>query len=581
MLLEKVNFAKDIKGFSIEELYQLSDEMRAVIRHRVEITGGHYGPNLGFVEATVALHYVFNSPVDKFIFDVSHQSYPHKILTGRKEAYTNPDKYFYYTGYTNPNESEHDFFTVGHTSTSISLAVGMAKARDLKGEKGNVIAIIGDGSMSGGEAFEGLNNAAELGSNFIVVFNDNDQSIAPNYGGMYRNFKELRDTKGKAENNFFKAMGMEYIFVEDGHNLEELITAFKEVKDSTKPVVVHVCTVKGKGVEAAETDKEPNHYIAPLSYTPTEEEIVNDYGNITAQFVLDKMKDDPTVIAICPAVPGGVGWTPERREQAGSQYVDVGIAEEHAVAFAAGLAKNGAKPVIFDAATFLQRTYDQLSQDLSLNSNPAVILSFAFGGGISSMDATHSGAFDMAMMGSIPNLLLLNPTSKDELLDMLDWAIEQQEQPVVIRVPGQFNNRPLRHSFDGELSAAVEYKGSRVAIVGIGNFFKLGEDVVEALKEELGIEATLINPRVVSTVDEQLMSSLLEDHELVVTLEDGVLDGGFGEKVARFFGPTSMKVIALGETKEVTDRVPTEELYERYGLTVPQVVKKVKEIMHM
>lgn len=577
-MLERVNYPQDLKSLSIAELNELATEIRSTIAETVEEHGGHYGPNLGFVEATIALHYVFNSPIDKFVFDVSHQVYPHKMLTGRKEKFTNPDAYYKYSGYTNPNESEHDFFTVGHTSTSVSLATGMAKARDLKGETGNIIAIIGDGSMSGGEAFEGLNNAVELGTNFIVLFNDNDQSIAPNYGGMYKGFKELRDNNGVAENNFFKAMGLDYKYVADGHNIEELIKAFEEVKDIDHPIVLHVHTIKGKGVKAAEEDREANHYIMSREFNAQDFTGYEGYDEIAASFVLDKIKKDKTVIAICPAVPGAVGWTPARRAEAGAQYVDTGIAEEHAIAFAAGLAKNGAKPVVFDGATFLQRTYDQLSQDLSLNSNPAVILSFPFGGGISGMDATHSSAFDMAMMGSIPNLVLLSPSTKQEFLDMLDWAIEQTEHPVCIRVPGAVDKSEDVVRFDGKLTSQIVKAGSKVAVVGVGNFLARGREVVKALAAN-GIDASLVNPRVVSEVDVQTFESLKANHELVVVLEDGVLDGGYAEKVARFFGPTDVKVLPLGEIKEVTDRTPVAELYTRYGLDVDQVVARVQEIL--
>lgn len=419
-LLSKVNSPQDIKGMSIEELKQLAQEICEVLIHRVNETGGHMAPNLGFVEATLALHYVFDSPKDKFVFDVSHQSYIHKMLTGRKEGFTDPASYSKYSGYTNPNESDHDFFTVGHTSTSVSLASGMAKARDLKGEDGNVIAIIGDGSMSGGEALEGLNVSATLGSNFIVLFNDNDMSIAPNEGGFYAHFKALRDSKGKAENNFFKTLGLDYVFVEDGHDLESLIETFKAVKDIDHPIVIHMVTVKGKGLLEAEADKESYHYIMGKHFDVDAYMKEEHFDDIIATHLLEKMKQDPTVVGLTAGVPGIPGFNPQRRAEAGKQFIDVGIAEEHMVAMAAGIAKNGGKPVILDAATFLQRTYDQLMQDMALNNNAVTILSFPLGGGISPMDATHSSAFDLAMMSTIPNLRVLSPATKAELLAMLD-----------------------------------------------------------------------------------------------------------------------------------------------------------------
>lgn len=578
-VLDRVNYPKDIKTMSIDELNALAGEIRELLIHKIYETGGHMAPNLGFIEATIALHYVFNSPVDKIVYDISHQCYTHKILTGRKEAFTNPDKYKDYSGFTNPNESEHDFFTIGHTSTAVSLATGLAKARDLKGETGNIIAVIGDGSMSGGEAMEGLNNAAELNSNMIIVFNDNDMSIAPNYGGMYKNFKELRDTKGKATNNFFTAMGLDYVFLEDGHDMAALIDVFSKVKDSTKPVVLHICTQKGKGLPEAEADRESFHYILSKHFDAKAYGNSEHYDEIISEFLLQKMAKDPTVVALTAGVPGIAGFSPANRARAGKQFIDVGIAEEHMIAMAAGLAKNGAKPVVVDAGTFLQRTYDQLSQDLSLNSNPATIVSFSLGGGISSMDATHSSAFDMSMMNNIPNLLVLSPATKDEMLAMLDWSIEQTKRPVMIRVPAVVEYGESGAAFDGRLVNQVVEQGSKVAILGLGAFFSLGRKVKELLKAATGVDATLINPRVSSEVDEATLSALVNDHDVVVTFEDGVLDGGFGEKVARYFGPTGVKVLTFGMKKEVNDRVPVNELYERYHLTPELAIEDIKQVL--
>lgn len=578
-VLDRVNYPKDIKTMNIDELNALAGEIRELLIHKIYETGGHMAPNLGFIEATIALHYVFNSPIDKIVYDISHQCYTHKILTGRKEAFTNPEKYKDYSGYTNPNESEHDFFTIGHTSTAVSLATGMAKARDLKGETGNIIAVIGDGSMSGGEAMEGLNNAAELDSNMIIIFNDNDMSIAPNYGGMYKNFKELRDTKGKADTNFFKALGLDYVFLEDGHDIAKLIEVFTALKDSTKPVLLHVCTEKGKGLPEAEADRETFHFIASKHFDVEAYNKEEHYDELISEFLLNKMEQDLTVIALTAGVPGIAGFSPANGARAGKQFIDVGIAEEHMIAMAAGLAKNGAKPVVVDAGTFLQRTYDQLSQDLSLNSNPATIVSFSLGGGISSMDATHSSAFDMSMMNNIPNLLVLSPATKDEMLAMLDWSIEQTQRPVMIRVPDVVECGESGAAFDGRLVNQVVEQGSKVAILGLGAFFSLGRKVKDLLKAATGVDATLINPRVSSDVDEATLSALVNDHDVVVTFEDGVLDGGFGEKVARYFGPTGVKVLTFGMKKEVNDRVPVNELYERYHLTPEMAVEDIKQIL--
>lgn len=575
--LQKVNSPADIKKMSVSELKELAQDMRDAIIKGVHTHGGHYGPDLGIVETTIALHYVFNSPSDKFIFDVSHQCYPHKMITGRKDKFLTEEGSKKYTGYTNPDESEHDFFTVGHTSTSISLATGLAKARDLQGQKGNVIAIIGDGSMSGGEAFEGLNNAAELGTNFIVIFNDNDQSIAENHGGMYRKFKELRETNGQAEDNFFRAMGLDYRFVADGNDVEAMIKALEDIKDIDHPIVLHVVTQKGKGDKAAEINKEAYHWILPDSVdTSTWGE---SYEQMAANYMLEEMKHDPSLIAICPAVPGGLGWTKENRDKAGKQYWDPGIAEEQAVAMAAGLAKGGAKPVIFDIGTFLQRTYDQLIQDLCINSNPATIISASLNGGISDADVTHSGAFDMAMMGSIPNLLVLSPASKDEFMDMFKWSIKQTKQPVVIRTGPVVREINTGATFDGNLSYQIIEKGNQVAVLGLGNFYDLAVQVKDELAKKLGIKATLINPRFSSGIDEKILQALAKNHQLVVTLEDGILDGGFGEKVARFYGPSAMKTLAIGQRRENTDRVPYEELVQRYHLSPELIVKDIKNIL--
>lgn len=575
--LQKVNSPADIKKMSVSELKELAQDMRDAIIKGVHTHGGHYGPDLGIVETTIALHYVFNSPSDKFIFDVSHQCYPHKMITGRKDKFLTEEGSKKYTGYTNPDESEHDFFTVGHTSTSISLATGLAKARDLQGQKGNVIAIIGDGSMSGGEAFEGLNNAAELGTNFIVIFNDNDQSIAENHGGMYRKFKELRETNGQAEDNFFRAMGLDYRFVADGNDVEAMIKALEDIKDIDHPIVLHVVTQKGKGDKAAEINKEAYHWILPDSVdTSTWGE---SYEQMAANYMLEEMKHDPSLIAICPAVPGGLGWTKENRDKAGKQYWDPGIAEEQAVAMAAGLAKGGAKPVIFDIGTFLQRTYDQLIQDLCINSNPATIISASLNGGISDADVTHSGAFDMAMMGSIPNLLVLSPASKDEFMDMFKWSIKQTKQPVVIRTGPVVREINTGATFDGDLSYQIIEKGNQVAVLGLGNFYDLAVQVKDELAKKLGIKATLINPRFSSGIDEKALQALAKNHQLVVTLEDGILDGGFGEKVARFYGPSAMKTLAIGQRRENTDRVPYEELVQRYHLSPELIVKDIKNIL--
>lgn len=583
-ILEKINEPKDLRECSIDELNTLAEEIRECIIKKVDTVGGHLGPNLGFVEPTIAMHYVFNTPKDKFVFDVSHQCYPHKILTGRKEYYTNPEKYLEISGYTNPKESEHDSFFIGHTSTSVSLSVGLAKARDLKREKSNVVAVIGDGSLSGGEAFEGLDNAAALDSNIIIVVNDNDMSIAPNYGGIYGNLQLLKETDGKAECNFFKAMGFDYKYVADGNNVEKLIKVFEEVKDINHPVIVHLHTLKGKGLAVAEQNKETFHWILPKTvenFGKQQGEEPESYNSLTKNFLLKKREKDNTVIAISPATPGVYGFTPDFREKLGEGYTDVGICEEHAIAYSSGLAANGAKPVLSIMSSFIQRTYDQLSQDLALNSNPATIL--VWWGGISGGDATHLGCFDIPLISNIPNIIYLSPAYKEEYLKMLEWSVEQTQYPIAIRVP--FGNIESCGEDNTDYSILnkfkVEIAGKDIAIIGAGNFLHLGKKVLAALKEKFGIHATLINPRFISGLDKELLENLKQSHKLVITLEDGVKDGGFGEKVASFYGNSDIKVLNYGAEKEFTDRVPLEELYQRYHLTPELIAEDVAKTLNI
>ena len=585
-VLDKINSPRDVKELSMDEVPVLAQDIRDGILNRVKTIGGHLGPDLGIVEATIAMHYVFDSPIDKFVFDVSHQCYPHKMLTGRKEGFIDKDKLFSITGYTNPQESEHDFFTVGHTSTSVSLATGLAKARDLKNEKYNVIALIGDGSLSGGEAYEGLNNAAVLGSNFIVIVNDNEMSIAENQGGLYKNLELLRETKGKAELNFFKSIGFDYYYVEEGNNVEALIEAFNQVKDINHPIVVHIHTIKGKGIPASEKNKELYHYAMP-GWLNEDNEIVlpssmpETYNSLTADYILKKKKEDSTVIAISPATPGVTGFTQDFRKELGPNYTDVGIAEEHAIAYASGIAKNGGKPILGIMSSFIQRTYDQLSQDLALNNSPATIL--VCWGAISPMDATHLGIFDIPLISNIPNIVYLAPTNKEEYLSMLNWSVDQTQYPVAIRMPfGEIISTGIIDNTDySKLNKfKVEEIGDTVAILGLGNFFGLGKQVKNELEKKLGINATLINPRYITGCDEELLESLKQNHKLVITLEDGLLDGGFGEKITRFYGNSEMKVLNFGAKKEFTDRVPLELLYERYHLTKELIVQDIKKCIN-
>ena len=581
-VLDKVNSPEDLKKLGIKELYKLSDEMRELIIKKVNTIGGHFGPNLGFVEATVALHYVFNSPVDKFVFDVSHQCYAHKMLTGRKDGYTNSDNYLKYTGYTAPEETNHDVFKIGHTSTSVSLATGLAKGRDLLGGKENVIAIIGDGSLTGGEALEGLNNAATLGSNIIIIVNDNDMSIAENQGGICNLLTELRENNGDVEDNFFKALGFEYHYVADGHNIENMIEAFSKVKDIDHPVIIHLHTLKGKGFEPAMVNKEPFHWILPGALDKLNEPSVpqsESYESITKDYILNKANAGEPIIAMGAATPGVFGWNKEFRDKLGSHYIDVGIAEQQAVGMASGIAKRGGKPVLAFMSSFVQRTYDQLSQDMALNNAPVTML--IFWGGISNADATHLCTFDIPLISNIPNIVYLAPTCKEEYVRMLDWSVNQTEYPVAIRVPYSISYSGMEDKTDYSIlnKYKIAEQGEKVAIIALGDFFGKGREVKNLLKEKTGVNATLINPVFITGIDKDMLESLKSNHSVVITLEDGELDGGFGEKITRFYGDSSMKVLNFGSHKEFTDRTPIEELYQRYHLTNELIVQDIQNIL--
>ena len=586
MYIEKIDSPKDVKRLSVGQLNGLAGEIRQALLAKLSAHGGHIGPNLGMVEAAIALHYVFDSPKDKMVYDVSHQSYVHKMLTGRNAAFLDPARYDEVSGYTNPLESEHDFFTVGHTSTSVSLACGLAKARDLKGDAENIIAVIGDGSLSGGEAYEGLSNAGEMGTNLIVVVNDNEMSIAENHGGLYQNLKALRDSDGKAECNFFRALGLDYLYVRDGNDVAALIEVFNRVKNTPRPTVVHIHTLKGRGYALAEADRERFHWGMPFDLATgapkSEAGAAEDYGDLTGRFLLERMAKDPTLVAITSGTPAVLGFTPERRKQAGRQFVDVGIAEEHAVALASGIAANGGRPVYGVYSTFIQRCYDQLSQDLCINGNPAVIPVFM--GTIAGMnDVTHLGFFDIPLISNIPNMVYLAPTCKEEYFAMLGWAIRQREYPVAVRVPGATVVESGRN-FDTDYSELNRYRltrrGDTVAVVALGSFYALGEAVADKLRADAGIDATLINPRYITGVDEQMLDALKADHRIVVTLEDGVLDGGFGEKIARYYGDSDMRVLNYGVRKEFADRYAVGELLEKNRLTDAQIVEDIRFLLH-
>ncbi len=581
MYLENIHSPKDVKKLTTEQLHALAKEIRDGVLNRDSNIGGHVGPNLGIVEVTIAMHYVFNCPEDKFIFDVSHQSYPHKMLTGRAFGYYDNDRLQEISGYSSPAESpEYDQFELGHTSTSISLATGLQKARDIKGTRENIIVVIGDGSLSGGEALEGLDEAGELGTGIIIVVNDNEMSIAENHGGLYKNLQLLRETNGQAECNLFRAMGLDYKYVADGNDVETLIRTFEEVKDTDRPVVVHVHTEKGKGYAPAEENKESWHWSMPFDIETGKAKAEGggeDYGNMTAEYLLEEMKKDKHLVAVTSGTPTVAGFFKARREEAGKQHIDVGIAEEQAVAMISGMAKGGIRPVYNVYSTFIQRTYDQIAQDLCINGNPALINVF-----LASMyglnDITHIGFYDIPMLSNIPNLVYLAPTCWEEYKAMMAWGIKQTRYPVAIRVPGG----AVTHSdeeFDEDYSELNRFrmtrKGSKVAIVALGAFYGLGKQVAALLKEQKGIDATLINPRFITGLDEEMLEGLKADHEKVITLEDGALEGGFGEKIARFYGDSDMRTLCFGIKKGLYDRYDYQQMAIDNELTPEQIVNRI------
>ena len=584
MYIEQINGPEDVKKLNIEEMTAMAAEMRQALLVRASKHGGHFGPNFGMVEATIAMHYVFESPKDKIVYDVSHQSYPHKMLTGRKDAYLYEEHYDDVSGYTNPKESEHDFFEIGHTSTSVSLACGLAKARDLKKEDSNVIAVIGDGSLSGGEALEGLDYAAELGGNLIIVVNDNDMSIAENHGGLYQNLKLLRETNGQAECNLFRAMGLDYVYVDKGNDIAALIAAFESVKDSKKPVVVHIKTLKGKGYAPAEQNKEQWHWCMPFDLE-TGKSLMEfdgeDYSDVTRDYLLKKMKEDPSVVTITSATPTVMGFTEDKRKEAGSQFVDVGIAEETAVALASGVAVNGGKPFYGVYSSFVQRTFDQVSQDVCINNSPITMVIYQ--GSVYGMnDVTHLGFQDIPMLSNIPNLVYLAPATKEEYLAMLDWSMEQTSYPVAIKLPGGpmiSDGSRVTKDFGRLNRYEVAQTGEKIAIIGLGTFFGLAKEAAKLLKEEAGINATVINPYYITGLDEALLTKLKQNHDTVITLEDGILDGGFGEKIARFYGESDVKVLNFGLKKEFLDRYNPEDVMKENHLTAEQIAEDVLSIL--
>ncbi|MQS75410.1 1-deoxy-D-xylulose-5-phosphate synthase [Companilactobacillus halodurans] len=575
-ILNTINQPKDLKKLDVKQLTQLASEIRYLLLNKVSQTGGHVGPNLGVVELTIAFHTIFNSPIDKVVWDVSHQSYPHKILTGRKQAWLDPKHYDDVSGFTDPKESPHDYFNIGHTSTSIALATGMASARDLQNKSGNVMAVIGDGSLSGGLALEGLNIAATLKSNLIILVNDNEMAIAEDHGGIYAGLKELRESNGQSKNNLFKAMGLDYRYVENGNDIQTMLDAFKEVKDIDHPIVLHVHTQKGLGYQPAMDHKEAFHWHVPFDLEtgktlhPTTGETYND---VIHEQLEKEIKDYQTPItAITAAIPGSYDLKRFGKKHP-DRYFDVGIAEQEAITFAAGQAQQGLRPIAFQSGTFLQRAYDQLSHDLGINKLPVTIM--VQGGSITAGDPTHQGIFDIAMLSNIPGLTYLAPTTKEELSAMMHYALHQNDGPVAIRVPSNNVHSAELTDFDAH-KMNILHRGKEVAILGVGSLLPLAETVQQKLALK-NIDATVIDPRDISELDGKTLEALKNSHQLVVTLEEASLSGGFGEKVSHFFNNADMKVLNFGAAKRFNDRETTDELWHEFKLTPEQITAEITD----
>ena len=579
-ILNKISSPEDVKKLDIESLNQLAEDIREGLFNRLTKIGGHFGPNFGIVETEIAMHYVFSSPIDKFIFDVSHQSYPHKMLTGRKEGYIEDSKFYLDSGYTNPNESEHDLFMVGHTSTSISLATGLAKARDQRNEKCNVVALIGDGSLSGGEALEGLNVAgSEINSNLIIIVNDNQQSISETHGGLYKSLADLRLSNGTSENNIFKTFGLDYIYEPNGNDISSLIKVFDKVKDIDHPIVVHINTKKGKGYKLAEENKEAWHWTLPFDRQTGMKTInipAETYTSIAREFILDRASTDPNFVVVTPNMPSSMGLSPMDRTKLGSKYVDVGIAEEQAIAMASGMAKGGLNPLVITNTTFIQRSYDQISHDVCINNSPVtILLNYTSFAGLT--DVTHLGIFGLSIYSNVPNLVVLAPTCREELLGMLSWSTTQRNHPVMILLPGnEVCSRQVHDNYSDIGKFVVEQSGEKVAIIALGDFYQLGEEVSREISKTLGFVPTLINPRFASNVDKDLLEDLTKNHSLIITLEDGIIEGGFGQKIASICSPMGLKVKNYGLDKVFYDRYNPTELLENLQMTPSQIVDFVQ-----
>lgn len=578
MELQDIKSPADIKGLSYQELEHIASQMREAILNRTSQIGGHVGPNLGSVETIIAMHYVFDVPIDCLVYDVSHQAFPHKMLTGRVDGYLYREDFSKVGEYTSPVESpEYDLFWAGHTSPALSLCVGLAKARDLKKDKYNVVALVGDGALSGGEAFEGLDAGGALNSNLICIINDNQMAIAEDHGGMYPHLRHLRETNGTAADNIFKAFNWEYLYVAEGNNVQKVIEALKQVKGSNKPIIVHVNTQKGEGYRPAEEYRESFHFRDPYDIATGDLLKISDapnYTKVLKDFINRSYKKYSNFLVISSATPDSFGLSLREREMLGEHYIDVGIAEQTGVAVMAGAARGGAKVVYSVVGTFLQRAYDQLIEDWAMDPSPALMV-VAETGIKANKDQTHLGFWDIPMITSMPDIVYLAPANLEEFDAMLEWGLAQDKYKVAVRQPVysvEHSDYEVEKDYSNLNKFKILKKGSQVAVIAAGDFMVKGKEVIDLLSAK-GIEATLINPLFISGVDGELLNNLENDHKLVVTLEDGSVEGGFGQRIASTLGVSDMKVLNFGVQKKFVDRYDLKELEKENNLLQEQIVE--------
>ena len=612
-LLDKIEKPNDIKEMEKDELRPLAKEIRRFLVHKISHTGGHLASNLGVVELTMALHLCCNLPEDKIVWDVGHQSYTHKILTGRKDGFEHLRQFGGMSGFPKQSESDCDAFDTGHSSTSIRVALGLAKARDLKKQDHKIFAVIGDGALSGGMAYEAMNNAARLKSNLVIVLNDNQMSISKNVGGMssylgkirtngnYTELKEevenalsklphlgdkltsrIRGIKDLIKRVFipgmlFEDMGLTYIGPIDGHNIHQMVTAFQSASKMKEAVIVHVCTHKGKGYRPAEKNPSYLHGVSPFNIKDGSSryngETAKTYTDIFSDTILEAAKEREDIVAVSAAMPSGTGLTAMASKYP-KRFFDVGIAEEHAVTFAAGMAAGGLKPVVAIYSTFLQRAYDQILHDVCIGKLP-VVFAVDRAGLVGSDGETHQGIFDIAYLRSMPNMTVMAPKNAWELRQMMLFALEQNT-PTAIRYSRGAAWEGLQDHQQEITMGKAEWicEGQEIALLAVGNMVETAMWVREHLKAE-GQKVSVVNMRFVKPIDKEVLQKIKERHSKVVTLEEGVFNGGFGEAVSAWYEGTPMRVLNIALPDQFIEHGSVTELKKKYGLDPESITQKI------